>query len=477
MSQLDQKQVLEILAPIRNREFGRDSIVSLGQVADIRICRPIVSVTVALPNAGSAVGGEIREQVREALLRLPGVERAEVSLRTEVSASPTSRVQQDAGPASGSTGPRAPMPDPSKPDGVQNVVAIASGKGGVGKSTVSANLAVALATEGARVGLLDADVYGPSQTTMFGMDDRPDTDEHRRLLPHEAHGVRFISMGMLSSKETPVIWRGPMASRLVQQFFSGVVWGELDYLLVDLPPGTGDVQLTVAQTAALAGAVIVTTPQAVARTIAEKGLRMFQPVRVPVLGVIENMSSFACPHCGETTNIFSTGGGEEVARDLGLPFLGGVPLDPRVVVAGDEGTPTVVRDPGSPAAVAYREIARKVALEVARSNQAERGGIAESVRVEGNAVVVRWHDGRADRLGFEHLRNHCPCATCVDEWSGKRRALTLLLPTNFAPRKLVPVGNYGVQIHWNDGHETGIYSHYLLRRLAKQQEGAPSPVG
>ena len=416
---------------------------------------------------------EIRDQVRDALLRLPGIEKAEVAVRTEVTGSPVSRVQLDTGPQ---PGPRTPAPSPTKPDGVQNVVAIASGKGGVGKSTVSANLAVALAAEGARVGLLDADVYGPSQTTMFGMDDRPGTDEQRRLLPLESHGVRFISMGMLSSKETPVIWRGPMASRLVQQFFSGVVWGELDYLLVDLPPGTGDVQLTIAQTAALAGAVIVTTPQAVARTIAEKGLRMFQPVRVPVLGVIENMDSFACPHCGEQTNIFSTGGGQEVARDLGLPFLGGVPLDPRVVAAGDEGTPTVIRDPDSPAATAYREIARRVALEVARSNQAERGEVAESVRVEGGAVVVRWQDGREDHLDFEYLRNHCPCATCVDEWSGQRRSLTLLLPTNFAPQKLVPVGNYGVQIHWNDGHETGIFSHHLLRRLAKQQEQQAIPV-
>ena len=477
MPQLDEPQVLEILAPIRNREFGGESIVSLGQVADIRICRPLVSVAVILPNVGSAVAEEVREQVRDALLRLPEIERAEVAVRTEVSGSPTSRVGQAAGPPSGPAGPRAPMPDPTKPEGVQNVVAIASGKGGVGKSTVSANLAAALVADGARVGLLDADVYGPSQTTMFGMDDRPATDEHRRLLPLAAHGVRFISMGMLSSKETPVIWRGPMASRLVQQFFSGVVWGELDYLLVDLPPGTGDVQLTIAQTAALAGAVIVTTPQAVARTIAEKGLRMFQPVRVPVLGVIENMRSFVCPHCGECTDIFSTGGGEEVAGDLGLPFLGGVPLDPRVVVAGDEGTPTVVRDPESPAAVAYREIARRVALEVARSNQAEQAGVAESVGVESEAVVVRWHDGSEDRLGFEYLRNHCPCATCVDEWSGQRRSLTLLLPSNFAPRKLVPVGNYGVQIHWNDGHETGIYSHHLLRRLAKQQQEAPTPVG
>ena len=205
MSQLDQKQVLETLAPIRNREFGGESIVTLGQVADIRICRPIVGVTVTLPNVGSEVADEIREQVREALFRLPGIERAEVAVRTEVSASPTSRVGQNAAPPSGAPGPRAPVPDPTKPEGVQNVVAVASGKGGVGKSTVSANLAVALAADGARVGLLDADVYGPSQTTMFGMDDRPATDEHRRLLPLEAHGVRFISMGMLSSKETPVI--------------------------------------------------------------------------------------------------------------------------------------------------------------------------------------------------------------------------------------------------------------------------------
>ena len=463
------EQVIEALGAVGNPEFSGQGIVALGQVGDIRICAPAVSAAVNLPNVGSAAARRIREEARSALLALEGVKHAEVTVRTEVTASAAPRVAESAAP-----GPRGPAQAPTKPEGVRNVVAVASGKGGVGKSTVSANLAVALAADGARVGLLDADVYGPSQTTMFGRDDRPETDERRRLLPLEAHGIRFISMGMLSSKETPVIWRGPMASRLVQQFFSGVVWGELDYLLVDLPPGTGDVQLTIAQTAALAGAVIVTTPQAVARTIAEKGLRMFQPVRVPVLGVVENMSSFACPHCGETTDIFSTGGGEEVARDLGLPFLGGVPLDPRVVAAGDAGTPTVIRDPDSPAAAAYREIARRVSLEVARSNQGEHGGAAESVRVEGGAVVVRWREGGEDRLGFEYLRNHCPCATCVDEWSGERRSLTLLLSTAFAPKRLVPVGNYGVQIHWNDGHETGIYSHQLLRRLARQQE---TPAG
>lgn len=471
------EQVVEALSRVPNPDFGGRGIVELGQVTDIRLCAPAVSATVVLPNVGSASGEAIRTQAREALLALPGIAQAEVVIRSEVTASPVPAAPEGGPPQPGGPpGMGGPAPTPTKPEGVQNVVAIASGKGGVGKSTVSANLAVALAAEGARVGLLDADVYGPSQTTMFGRDDRPETDEKRRLLPLEAHGVRFISMGMLSSKETPVIWRGPMASRLVQQFLTGVVWGELDYLLVDLPPGTGDVQLTIAQTASLAGAVIVTTPQRVARSIAEKGLRMFQPVNVPVLGVVENMSGFACPHCGEITPVFSEGGGEEVARDLGLSFLGGIPLDPRVVVAGDSGEPTVVRDPDSPAAAACREIARRVSIEVARANQGDRGGAAESVEVEDGALVVRWSDGQENRLGFEYLRNHCPCASCVDEWSGQRRALALLLPSDFAPRKVVPVGNYGVQIEWSDGHETGIYSHQLLRRLGQQQPQQPTPV-
>ncbi len=467
MPSITQTEVLEALSGVSNPEFEDRDIVSLGQVADIRVCAPAVAVTVVLPNVGSAAGESIRKAAGDALRRLPGLEIVEVKLdqRVRDSGKPAPAAPPKPGPARG-----GPPPAPTKPPGVRNVVAIASGKGGVGKSTVSANLAVALAAEGARVGLLDADVYGPSQTTMLGVDAQPETDDRRRLLPRAAHGVRFISMGMLSSRETPVIWRGPMASRLVQQFFSGVVWGELDYLLVDLPPGTGDVQLTIAQTAALAGAVIVTTPQAVARTIAEKGLRMFQPVQVPVLGIIENMSGFRCPHCGETTEIFASGGGAEIAGDLGIPFLGDVPLDPRVVAAGDEGRPTVIRDPESPAADAWRRLARRVSLEVARLHEGGDDGQPESVTARDGAVEVRWRDGAVDRLGFEYLRNNCPCATCVDEWSGERRSLTLLLPSTFAPRQLIPVGNYGTRIQWNDGHDTGIYSHHLLRRLARTKE-------
>ncbi len=469
MPSITHPQILGALEAVSNPEFEGRDIVALEQVSDIRVCAPVVSVTISLPNVGSEAQEAIRAAARTALLGLPEIEIAEVRVVERVRDSRTPPAPEQ--PSGGRPMGGAP-PAPSKPPGVRNVIAIASGKGGVGKSTVSANLAVALASDGAKVGLLDADVYGPSQTTMLGVDTQPETDEQRRLLPREAHGVRFISMGMLSSKETPVIWRGPMASRLVQQFLGGVVWGELDYLLVDLPPGTGDVQLTIAQTAALAGAVIVTTPQAVARTIAEKGLRMFQPVRVPVLGIVENMGAFLCPHCGEQTEIFASGGGKEVASDLGIPFLGGVPLDPRVVAAGDEGHPTVIRDPESPAAKAWRSIARRVSIEVARVQQERQDGQPESVTVEDGAIAVRWSDGSEDRLGFEYLRNHCPCATCVDEWSGERRSLTLLLPSNFAPTRLIPVGNYGTQVHWSDGHQTGIFSHHLLRNLARQQAAA-----
>ncbi|MGH9319062.1 MAG: P-loop NTPase, partial [Vicinamibacteria bacterium] len=350
--------------------------------------------------------------------------------------------------------------------GVKNLVAIASGKGGVGKSTVAANLAVALRRTGADVGLCDADVYGPSQGTMFGIHDRPQADAEQRLIPLESHGVRVMSMGLLTSKETPVIWRGPMATRLIQQFLSGVRWGELDYLVVDLPPGTGDVQLTLTQSVPLTGAVIVTTPQDVARTIAEKGLRMFQPVQVPVLGIIENMSYFVCSHCNETTFIFREGGGQRISEELGVPFLGGIPIDPEVVLAGDEGIPIVARNPDSPAAVAFSDIAARIASAIARANFESAGAIQpKEMQAEGKQLRVLWNDGTESVYPFDFLRNHCPCALCVDEWTGKRRSLILLLPSNFRPMRIDPVGNYAVQIHWSDNHNSGIYSFRYLKEL------------
>jgi ATP-binding protein involved in chromosome partitioning len=249
--------------------------------------------------------------------------------------------------------------------GVKHVIAVSSGKGGVGKSTVSVNLAVALAQSGAKVGLLDADIYGPNIPMMMGVEKTPEQQEGK-ITPAESHGVKLISMGFFVPEETAVVWRGPMVHTAIQQLFRDVLWGELDYLLIDLPPGTGDAQLTLTQLVPLAGAVTVTTPQEVALHDVRKGMMMFQKVNVPLLGIVENMSFFVCGHCGERTEIFSHGGGERAAEKLGIPFLGRVPIDPAIRAGGDTGNPIVVAKPDSPQAKAFREIADKLATALQR---------------------------------------------------------------------------------------------------------------
>ncbi len=249
--------------------------------------------------------------------------------------------------------------------GVRHVVAVASGKGGVGKSTVAANLAVRLAQMGNRVGLLDVDIYGPSMPLMFGIRDKPRL-EGDRVLPFERYGVKVMSLGFIVDADQPVIWRGPMVMKAIEQMLGDVEWGELDFMILDLPPGTGDAQLTVTQKMALSGAVIVTTPQDVALIDARKGLAMFRRVNVPVIGIIENMSSFVCPHCGQETPVFKRGGGEATAKELGTPFLGRIPLDPAITEGGDAGTPIVVADPDGPHGAAFGKVAQAVVDEVAR---------------------------------------------------------------------------------------------------------------
>ena len=257
------------------------------------------------------------------------------------------------------------MPEPAPRqarilEDVKSIVAVASGKGGVGKSTVATNLALALSAGGSAVGLLDADIYGPSIPLMLGINKTPSVTPERKLIPLERHGVKLVSMGFLTNDDSPVIWRGPMVHGIVQQFLSDVLWGELDYLIIDLPPGTGDAQLTLTQLAPLSGAVIVTTPQDVALIDARKGLKMFERVSVPVLGIIENMSTFVCPHCGKETDIFAAGGGERCAAELGVPFLGKIPIDAAVRAAGDGGTPLVAAQPDHPVSKAYRDIAERL---------------------------------------------------------------------------------------------------------------------
>lgn len=247
--------------------------------------------------------------------------------------------------------------------GVKNIIAIASGKGGVGKSTVCVGLATALAATGAKVGLLDTDIYGPSIPIMMGVKEQPQLKD-QKLIPIEKYGIRLMSLGFLISEDTPLIWRGPMVMKAVEQLITDVEWGELDYLLMDLPPGTGDVQLTIAQKVPLTGAVIVTTPQDVALLDVVRGISMFKKLNVPILGIIENMSYFACPHCGEKTEIFSHGGGETASKKWEVPFLGEIPLDLKTRVGGDAGRPVLIDAPDSPQSKIFIEIAEKLAAGI-----------------------------------------------------------------------------------------------------------------
>jgi ATP-binding protein involved in chromosome partitioning len=256
--------------------------------------------------------------------------------------------------------------------GVKRVIAVSSGKGGVGKSTVAVNLAVALGQLGARVGLMDADVYGPNIPMMMGVTHPPEQQDGK-IKPAESHGVKLISMGFFVPEDTAVVWRGPMIHTAIQQFFRDVVWGELDYLLIDLPPGTGDAQLTISQLVPLSGAITVTTPQEVSLHDVRKGMMMFQKVNVPLLGIIENMSYYVCAHCGTRDEIFSHGGGKRAAEKLGIPFLGNIPIDPAIRAGGDSGMPLVVGNPDSPQSKAFRSIAEKIQSGLGAGSEASAG--------------------------------------------------------------------------------------------------------
>ena len=253
--------------------------------------------------------------------------------------------------------------------GVKNIIAVASGKGGVGKSTTAVNLALALAAEGVSVGMLDADIYGPSQPTMLGITGRPESRDGKRLEPMEGHGIQAMSIGFLIDVETPMVWRGPMVTQALEQLLNETNWRDIDYLVVDLPPGTGDIQLTLAQRVPVTGAVIVTTPQDIALMDARKGLKMFEKVNIPILGVVENKSTHICSKCGHEEHVFGSGGGDRMAKDYGIDVLGSLPLDIKIREQADSGKPTVVADPDGRVAEIYREIARKVAIKIAEKQQ------------------------------------------------------------------------------------------------------------
>ena len=351
---------------------------------------------------------------------------------------------------------------------VKHIIAIGSGKGGVGKSTIATNFAIALKNTGAKVGLLDADIYGPSQPDMLGEHKQPEV-RGDFLMPLKKHGLVFMSIGLLVSDDQPIIWRGPMASKMIQQFLSNVMWGELDYLLIDLPPGSGDVQITLAQQASLTGAIIVTTPQQVALGVANKGLQMFKHVNVPIIGIIENMSGFTCPHCGKNTPIFKTGGGEKMAADLGVNFLGGIPLDPELMASGDDGVPLLEKNIESPAVKAFIELAHKFKVVTAKGIVDDRLPVSINLSSEGKLEVV-WPDGHIGTYAAYDLRVGCPCALCVDEDSGTRTLDPKKVPLDIKIAGFENVGRYAVGITFSDGHNTGIYNFDRLRNMEQRQK-------
>ena len=334
------EDVLRALAQVKDPELGRD-LVSLNMVEGVKVDGGSVSFTLNLTTPACPLRTTLEASAREAVAKVKGVATVEMKTSSKVFAT------RDYDRA-----------DTLK--GVKNVVAVASGKGGVGKSTIAVNLAVALAGSGAKVGILDADVYGPNIPLMMGVTSQPEV-QGETIIPPEAFGVKVASLGFFYGEQAPVIWRGPLVAGAVRQLITQVGWGDLDYLVVDLPPGTGDAALTLAQTVPLGGAVIVTTPQEAALSIAAKALAMFKRLNVPILGVVENMSYFVCPHCGEKSHIFSSGGGRKMAHKHEVDFLGEIPLGISVREKSDEGAPVVASLPDSPESLAFKELAFRVA--------------------------------------------------------------------------------------------------------------------
>jgi len=348
MSNVDREVVLSALSKVLDPDLNKD-IVTLGMIRDLEISSNSVSFRFVLTTPACPVRDQLEKQAREAVESIPGVGKVEVRMDASV-------------PRQKSSG------DKKTVEGVSNIVAVTSGKGGVGKSTVAVNLACALADTGARVGIIDCDVYGPNIPIMMGLVDRQPYAEGNQMVPLEAFGIKVVSMGFLATGDTPLIWRGPMLHSVIQQFLYQVKWGELDYLVADLPPGTGDVQLTMIQSVPLAGGVVVTTPQDVALSDARKGIMMFKQVNVNVLGVIENMSYFICPGCGKRSDIFSSGGGEKTSEQYQVPFLGQIPLEVDIREGGDKGTPIVVSQPESTTAAEIRAIASALAARISAVN-------------------------------------------------------------------------------------------------------------
>lgn len=356
MSDASPAAVLEqALAGVVDPELRRP-MLELGMLKDIRVEGATALIRVVLTTPACPLKDRIRSDIEAAVIgRVPGIQTVDITWDANV------------------TSTRG-LPGRQEIAGVRNVLAVSAGKGGVGKTTVSVNTALALSLTGARVGLLDADVYGPNVPIMMGITAQPEQGATNRISPLNAYGIKVMSFGTILKPGQPVIWRGPMLAKGLREFLYEVEWGELDYLVVDLPPGTGDVQLSLAQSVPMTGAVIVTTPQDVSLADVSRGIEMFRQVKVPVLGIVENMSGFVCSHCHQTTDIFGSGGGRQLAEKYSVPFLGAVPLDPRIRLGGGDGQPLMAAAPDSAVGAVFREVATHIAGRVSQENFASASG-------------------------------------------------------------------------------------------------------
>ncbi len=348
MTGVTREQVEALLSEVQDRYLGQD-LVSARLVGDISTEGDQVSVQIVLGYPAGCYRDELKSEVMEKL-EAGGIRGAEVTVETRIIAHAVQKIVK-------------------RHDGIKNIIAVASGKGGVGKSTTAANLALALQMDGARVGVLDADIYGPSQPRMLGISGHPESEDGKTLLPMENHGLKAMSIGFLIDEDAPMIWRGPMVTQALEQLLNDTQWGELDYLVVDLPPGTGDIQLTLSQKIPVSGAVIVTTPQDIALLDARKGLKMFERVEVPILGVVENMSMHVCSQCHHVEHIFGEGGGQSMAEQYDVNYLGGLPLDRSIREQVDGGTPTVIAEPDSKVTAIYKDIARRATAKLAQQSK------------------------------------------------------------------------------------------------------------
>jgi len=455
-------QVLDSLRKVTDPTSGKD-IVSLGLIANIKIQSGKVSFDLHVPHNSENHQELFRKEAISAVKHIAGV----AAVMPNILKKPKPRIVHGA----------------QAVPGVSHVIVVGSGKGGVGKSTSSVNIAMALQKLGYKIGLMDADIYGPSVPTMMGKNFPRNEDgsmkapatEDGQLIPFDMQGMKVISLGLLIAKDQPTVWRAPMATKMIQQFLTGVKWGTLDFLIIDLPPGTGDIQLTLSQQSNLTGAIVVTTPQQVAIDIAKKGLLMFQHVGVPILGVIETMSGFACGDCGAITSIFGEGGAKKLSTESAVPLLGQIPVDIALVRACDEGEPIVLRDPKSPSAQAYMQVATKIIASVESMGTGIGDEEIVPLAVEGlpptgvdgsqHKLAIYWSDGQKYTYDARELRFRCPCAVCVDEFSGERRITIDNVDQSVHLEKALPVGRYGVNLVWSDKHSTGIYTYKYLREL------------